>query len=104
MNNMDFLLEDTVLVRCLITSINGEYYKGKDYQGNRYSIEKNKFTRSFQVGDDRSFYAYKKEFQGFLEKRSFLYPLSNEEYLNLMDRKDNCGKTLKEIGITLMDI
>ncbi|MGM9974141.1 MAG: hypothetical protein ACI33K_08880 [Clostridiaceae bacterium] len=104
MNNMDFILEDTVLVRCLITSINGEHYKGKDYQGNRYLIEKNEFSRSFQVGDDRSFYAYKKEFQGIFERRIFLYPLSNEEYLNLFDRKDSSGKTLKEAGITLMDI
>ena len=104
MNDMGFLLEDTVLVRCLITSVSGEYYKAKDYQGNRYFIEKNNFSRSFQVGDDRSFYAYKKEFQGFFEKRYFLYPITNEKYLELIDRKDNTGKTLNEIGVRLIDI
>ncbi|WP_426350183.1 hypothetical protein ACPWSR_02815 [Alloiococcus sp. CFN-8] len=104
MNDMDFILEDTILVRCLITSISGEHYKGKDYQGNRYYIEKNEFSKTFQVGDDRSFYAYKKEFQGIFEKRTFLFPLSGEDYLKLIDRDDYSGKTLKEAGITLRDI
>lgn len=34
--------EQVSLLRCIITSEKEPYYKGKDYQGNKYLIEKNK--------------------------------------------------------------
>lgn len=91
--------EQVSLVRCIITGEKESYYKGKDYQGNKYLIEKNKDFKKVSVGDDRAFYAYKKE-MGKLIKTTTLFHVSHEEYIK-HNNTGISGKTLEELGITL---
>lgn len=90
---------EVILIRCVITGEKESYYKAKDYQGNKYLIEKNKDFKKVSVGDDRAFYAYKKEI-GKLIKITTLFPVSHEKYIK-HNNIGISGKTLEELGITL---
>ncbi|SHJ78995.1 hypothetical protein SAMN05444401_3854 [Clostridium amylolyticum] len=90
---------EVILIRCVISGEKESYYKAKDYQGKKYLIEKNKDFKKVSVGDDRAFYAYKKE-MGKLIKTTTLFPVSHEEYIK-HNNTGISGKTLEELGITL---
>lgn len=63
------------LYRCVILSIKNKYYVGKDYNGNKFRIKKNKNLKDKNIGDD--FYFYAKKLKGIF--RDTLIPVSNEE-------------------------
>ena len=100
----NFSKDDVVLVRCIITGEGDDYYKGKDYQGNRYLIVKNPFFKHLAVGEDRTFYAYKREDLRVFPGKTALYPITHEEYLKLLGNERSGGKTLKELGVNLENI
>ena len=104
MKKSNFSKDDVILIRCMITGESEDYYKGKDYQGNRYLIVKNEFFKHLSVGDDRTFYAYKKEDMRSFSGKTALYPLTHEEYLKLLGNTRSGGKTLKELGVKLENI
>lgn len=99
-SQMNFSEENLILIRCLITGETSKYFKAKDYLGNSYLIVKNKITKSLSVGKDNTFHAYKEE-KGLILKKTILYPLSNEEYIEIIGDRGAAGKTLKELGIKL---
>lgn len=100
---MNFSIENLILIRCLITGESSKYFKAKDYLGNSYLIAKNKITKSFSVGKDNTFHAYKEQ-HGLIIKKTVLYPLSNDEYIEIIGDRGAAGKTLKELGIKLDNI
>ena len=100
----NFSKDDVVLVRCIITGESDDYYKGKDYQGNRYLIVKTPFFKNLDVGEDRTFHAYKKEDARIFPGKAALYPIAHEEYLKLLGNERSAGKTLKELGVNLENI
>lgn len=100
---MDFSEENLILIRCLITGENSKYFKAKDYLGNSYLIAKNKNSKSFSVDKDNTFHAYKEQ-KGLILKKTVLYPLSNDEYIEIIGDRGAAGKTLKELGIKLDNI
>lgn len=95
--------EHLILIRCIITGENDEYFKGKDYLGSNYLILKNKNSLRFSIGNDFTFHAIKEQ-KGMLLKKVILNPLSTDEYIELVGDRGEAGKTLKEIGITLDNI
>ena len=99
-----FSKDEVVLVRCMITGEYDDHYKGKDYQGNRYIIMKNKTFNNLSVGEDRAFYAFKRNDGGMFSGRIALYPLSHEQYLELLGNDRSGGKTLKELGVNLRNL
>ena len=104
MKKNNFSKDDIVLIRCMITGESEDNYKGKDYQGNRYLIIKNQYFKDLTVGDDRTFYAYKKDDMSFFSGKAALYPITHEEYLKLLGEERSAGKTLKELGFNLKNI
>lgn len=60
--------------RCIIKKDKGNFFIGEDYNGKKYSIEKNENIRG-KVGDD--FYFYARRVKGIL--RDKLIPISNRE-------------------------
>ncbi|WP_426350160.1 hypothetical protein ACPWSR_02695 [Alloiococcus sp. CFN-8] len=104
MRKNSFSKDDIVLIRCMITGESEDYYRGKDYQGNRYLIVKNQFFKHLAVGDDRTFYAYKKEDMRLFSGKAALYPITHEEYLELLGEERSAGKTLKELGVNLRNL
>lgn len=100
---MDFCEENLILIRCLITGESSKYFKAKDYLGNSYLIIKNKITKTLSVGKDNTFHAYKEQ-KGLILKKTILYPLSNDEYIEIVGDRGSAGKTLKELGIKLDNI
>lgn len=97
------LYENLILIRCIITGESKEYFKGKDYQGNNYLILKNNNSLGYYIGKDITFHAYKEQ-KGVFFKKVILNPLSNSEYIKLIDDRGEAGKTLKEIGMKLHNI
>jgi len=77
--------EDVVLMRCIITKDKGRYFKAQDYNGNKYTIAKNSFSKKFKKGSDDTFYAYK-ETRGIFYKKEIYNPISTDEYLKLKDK------------------
>lgn len=61
--------------RCIIKSIRNKYYIAKDYNGNKFIIEKNSHIRECKVGED--FYFYARRVKGII--RDKLIPISDEE-------------------------
>ncbi len=59
--------------RCIIKAEKSKYYIGKDYNGKKYKIIKNKYIRC-KVGDD--FYFYAKKEKGLFTDT--LIPISDE--------------------------
>lgn len=100
----NFSKDDVLLIRCMITGESDDYYKGKDYQGNKYLIVKNQFFKHLAVGEDRTFYACKKDDTRLFSGKTALYPITHEEYLKLLGNKRSGGKTLKELGVNINNI
>lgn len=100
LKEQDLFYDNLILVRCIITGENKQYFKGKDYQGNNYLISKNKNTHSYYIGKDVTFHAIKEQ-KGVFLKKLILNPLSTSEYIKLINNTGKAGKTLKEIGMKL---
>lgn len=69
--------------RCIIKSEKKNYYMAKDYNGNKYMIQKNEHIKC-KVGDD--FYFYAKREKGLLYDK--LIPVSDEEAGVKTNKKD----------------
>ncbi|WP_040213351.1 hypothetical protein [Clostridium polynesiense] len=104
MINKDITLKDLTLLRCTITEEEKDCFKAKDFSGNKYVIMKNEAERYFSVGEDRTFFALKRQ-EGLMFKKDVYYPITNEQYEYIIkNNSGKNGKTLGSLGISLKSL